>query len=101
MLISQRGSGILSRFANYYPERLSALIFVSAGYIEPGAFDLGMFQTWYLRAETYSKLNTGVDAVNSKAEQAFGCPTFGYWKLFDEDDAAEVCYRYVCKHSQL
>ncbi|PQE19007.1 epoxide hydrolase protein [Rutstroemia sp. NJR-2017a WRK4] len=76
------GSGMLSRFANYYPERLSALVFVSVGYVEPGPLDLVQIK--------YS-IKLRADAVNAMTEQAFGYPTFGYWKFFNEDDAAEVC----------
>ncbi|ESZ95525.1 putative epoxide hydrolase [Sclerotinia borealis F-4128] len=38
---------------------------------------------------------TGVhtDAANAMSEQAFGYPTFGYWKFFNEDDAHEIMGR--------
>lgn len=40
-----RGSGLLSRLVNYHPERLSALVFISLGYINPGnTIDMGSRQ---------------------------------------------------------
>ncbi|MCJ1245436.1 hypothetical protein MMC30_002640 [Trapelia coarctata] len=68
------GSGLLSRLANYHTERFLAIITISVSYLEPGiVYDL--------------------DAFNVGTAQAFGYPTFGYWKFFDSDDAAEVLDR--------
>jgi len=38
-----RGSVLLARFHTWYPQHLSALVFVSVGYVEPSAapFDVG------------------------------------------------------------
>lgn len=37
-----RGSLALAMVANLYPERLSALVFMSVAYSKPGPFDLGI-----------------------------------------------------------
>ena len=37
-----RGSGLLGRFANFFPEYFSSLVFVSVPYL-PGKFDVGRF----------------------------------------------------------
>jgi len=67
------GSVLLSRFVNYYPEKLSKLVFTSVPYIEPAFYDLDGLNTW--------------------TEQTFGYPTFGYQKFFADDSAAEICAR--------
>jgi len=67
------GSRMLSRLWNYYPERLTELVFVSVPYMEPGVFNL--------------------DALNAASEKLYGYPTFGFWKFFNEDDAVEICDR--------
>ncbi|KAF2875357.1 Alpha/Beta hydrolase protein [Massariosphaeria phaeospora] len=68
------GSVMLSRLWNYYPQYFSSLVFLAVPYQPPGPFDL--------------------DAVNAMTEQAFGYPVFGYWKFFDEADAADVLARH-------
>ncbi|CAG8950040.1 hypothetical protein HYFRA_00008272 [Hymenoscyphus fraxineus] len=65
------GVGILSRLANYFPEKFSGYIFMSVPYIEPGPFPL--------------------DAINAMTEQNFGYTAFGYWPFFNEDDAGDIC----------
>ncbi|KUJ06698.1 putative epoxide hydrolase 2 [Mollisia scopiformis] len=61
------GVGLLSRLLNYFPDKFSAVVFVSVPYMEPS------------------------DAMNAMTEQLFGYPTFGYWEFFNDDDAAEIC----------
>ncbi|KAL8949187.1 MAG: hypothetical protein Q9222_004682 [Ikaeria aurantiellina] len=65
------GSFLLSRLANYHPERISAYVFLSVGYKPPmGTFD--------------------VDDINDATQKRFGYPMFKYWHFFDSPDAAEI-----------
>jgi len=65
------GCGLLARFATWHPDRLYATALVSVSYIEPGMVH-------------------DIDAFNGLTEQIFGYPTFGYWKWFNTEGAAEV-----------
>ncbi|KAK0512524.1 hypothetical protein JMJ35_004541 [Cladonia borealis] len=68
------GSGLLARITTYYPECFLGTVFVSVGYIEPG-------------------LVLDIDAFNGLTKQLFGYPTFGYWKWFNTDGAADTFNR--------
>lgn len=65
------GSFLLSRLANYFPDRFSKLAFLSVGYNAP----TGPFS---------------VDAVNEVSQQMLGYPIFGYLHFFNSVDAAEL-----------
>ena len=41
--LRNRGSGLLSRVYNYYPELLKGLVFLSVPYMEPSKFDVGKY----------------------------------------------------------
>jgi soluble epoxide hydrolase/lipid-phosphate phosphatase len=70
-----RGSVLLSRLWNNYPQYFLSLVFLAVPYTPPGPFDL--------------------DAVNAMTEEFFGYPIYGYWKFFNEPDAADVLARHV------
>jgi hypothetical protein len=53
-----------------HPSLFAGLVFTSVGYYPPGPFDVAL--------------------VNILTKQALGYPTFGYWKFFDEDEAASI-----------
>lgn len=70
------GSILLSRLANYFPERLLSCTFLAVPYSKPGEhFDL--------------------DAVNAMTKHLLGNERFGYLKFFVEDRAGDVLDRYV------
>ncbi|EPS31413.1 hypothetical protein PDE_06368 [Penicillium oxalicum 114-2] len=65
------GSILLSRLANYFPQRLLSCTFLSVPYSKPGQhFDL--------------------DAVNAMTKNLFGKEQFGYLKLFVSQGAGEM-----------
>lgn len=72
-----RGSGLLSRLVNYFPERFLKLAFLDVGYVAPSddTFDL--------------------DAFNETMEKTIGYPAFAYWNFFTAPDAAELMDRNV------
>jgi len=65
------GSGLLTSMGVYQPELFLALVFLSAGYVDPG--------TIY-----------AIDAMNAATEKAFGYPCFGYWPLFGSTEGAQL-----------
>ncbi|KAL8763345.1 MAG: hypothetical protein Q9184_000816 [Pyrenodesmia sp. 2 TL-2023] len=65
------GSFLLSRLANYHPERISAYAFLNTGYKPP----LGKFD---------------VDVLNDETERTLGYPIFGYWHFFNSPDGADI-----------
>ena len=67
---------MLSRFANYYPERLLSCSFLAAPYRAPGQ-------------------SMNVDAVNAITKQKLGYEMFGYWKFFEREDAAQILKDHV------
>lgn len=70
------GSILLSRLANYFPDRLLSCTFLAVPYSKPGEhFDL--------------------DAVNAMTKQLLGKERFGYLKLFVEDRAGKVLDQHV------
>lgn len=71
-----RGSFLVSRLANYFPERFLKFVFLDIAYQVPtGHLD--------------------VDAINDMSEKMLGYPVFGYWKFFNSADAAELIDRNV------
>lgn len=70
------GSFLLSRLANYFPERFISFAFLDVAYQAPS----GPFS---------------VEAINQFAEKTFGYPTFGYWLFFNDPDAADMMNRVV------
>ncbi|KAL8906814.1 MAG: hypothetical protein Q9207_001802 [Kuettlingeria erythrocarpa] len=65
------GSFLLSRLANYHPDRISAYAFLDVGYKPP----LGRFD---------------VDELNDETERTLGYPIFGYWHFFNSPDGADI-----------
>ncbi|KAL8833509.1 MAG: hypothetical protein Q9170_004226 [Blastenia crenularia] len=65
------GSFLLSRMANYHPERILAYAFLDVGYSPPNG-----------------KFN--VDDINNATERKIGYPIFGYWYFFNAPDAADI-----------
>lgn len=69
-------SRFLSRIANYYPNRLHGIAFLSVGYAPPTQpFDL--------------------DAANTLLLKIAGYTPFGYWKFFETDAAAALIKEHV------
>lgn len=71
-----RGSFLVSRLANYFPERFLKFVFLDVAYQAP---------TGHLN----------VDAINDTSEKMLGYPVFGYWYFFNAADAAELMDRNV------
>ncbi|KAF7716601.1 Bifunctional epoxide hydrolase 2 [Penicillium ucsense] len=70
------GSLLLSRLANYHPERLLSCTFISVPYSKPGEhFDL--------------------DAINAMTKSVHGQEQFGYLKFFVRDDAGDIINQHV------
>ncbi|KAI1323181.1 putative epoxide hydrolase [Xylariaceae sp. FL0255] len=66
------GSGLLSRLVTWIPQRLLGTVFVSVGYIEPGA-------PW------------DIDAINEQTAKIFGYSTNGYWPWHNTEEAVKDC----------
>ncbi|MCJ1248199.1 hypothetical protein MMC30_005416 [Trapelia coarctata] len=64
------GSAVLSRLAQFHPDRFLSYAFLAGGFSAGGAFDL--------------------DAVNAMTKKMLGFSALGYWKFFNEDDAGDV-----------
>ena len=71
-----RGSSLLSRLANYHPERINAYVFLDVGYSAPNP-------------------NFSIDEVNEMSTQIIGYPILGYWIFYNSADAAELLERKV------
>ena len=70
------GSILLSRLANYFPERLLSCTFLTVPYSRPGEhFDL--------------------EAVNKMTKQLLGKERFGYVKFFAENNAGQLLDQHV------
>jgi hypothetical protein len=80
-----RGSFLLSRLANYHPERFSAYAFIDHGYGAPG------------RGLT----PTSIQHINSTVQAKLGFSIFGYFLFFDEDDAAKLLNEHVSSFQTL
>ena len=81
-----RGSGLLSRLANYHPERFRAYVFMDIGYQAPNP-------------------KFSIDEVNEKSTQTIGYPIMSYYHFFNSADAAELMERKIGRkypvHSRL
>ncbi|CZR64435.1 related to soluble epoxide hydrolase [Phialocephala subalpina] len=66
-----RGSFLLSRLANYYPQRLLSCSFLAVAYRAPGQ-------------------SMNIDAVNVLTKEKLGYELYGYWKLFEREDASQI-----------
>jgi hypothetical protein len=82
---STRGSFLLSRLANYHPERFSAYAFIDHGYGAPG------------RGLTRAV----IQHINSTVKAKLGFSIFGYFLFFDEDDAAKLLNEHVSSFQTL
>lgn len=71
MLICIRGSFLLSRIANYYPDRFLAFTWLAIAYSPPS----GPFS---------------VDKINADSERELGYPFFGYWEFFNDPKTVEL-----------
>ncbi|MCJ1291122.1 hypothetical protein MMC34_002665 [Xylographa carneopallida] len=68
------GSFLLSRLANYHPERFSAYAFIDHGYAALGQ----------------SLTPAVIQHIDSAVQAKLGYSIFGYFLFFDEDDAAKL-----------
>lgn len=69
-----RGSFLLSRLANYHPDRFSAYVFIDHGYVAPG------------NGPTTAR----VQQINSAVQASLGFSIFGYFLFFDDEDAPKL-----------
>jgi hypothetical protein len=76
---SIRGSFLLSRLANYHPERFSAYVFIDHGYGAPGQ----------------SLTPAVIQHINSSVQAKLGFSIFGYFLFFNEEDAAKLLDEHV------
>ena len=76
---STRGSFLLSRLANYHPERFSAYAFIDHGYAALGQ----------------SLTPAVIQHIDSAVQAKLGYSIFGYFLFFDEDDAAKLLNEHV------
>lgn len=76
LTISCRGSFLLSRMANYFPDRFLKFAWLDTAYQAPsGTFD--------------------IKALNHMLEKLLGYQAFAYWYFIQEPDAAELMDRDV------
>lgn len=68
------GCFLLSRLANYHPERFSAYTFIDYGYNAPG----------------HSLTTTAMQHINSSVQANLGFSIFGYFLFFHEEDAPKL-----------
>lgn len=78
-----RGTFLLSRLANYYPERFSAYVFIDHGYSAPGR----------------SLTSAAIQHINSLMQAKLGFSILGYFLFFTEEDAPKLLDEHV-SHSQ-
>lgn len=76
---STRGSLLLSRLANYHPERFSAYAFIDHGYSAPGR----------------SLTTAMIEHINSSVQAKLGFSIFGYFLFFNEEDALKLLDEHV------
>jgi soluble epoxide hydrolase/lipid-phosphate phosphatase len=76
---STRGSFLLSRLANYHPERFSAYAFIDHGYSAPG----------------HSLTTAAIQHINSSVQANLGFSIFGYFLFFNEEDAPKLLDEHV------
>jgi hypothetical protein len=77
------GSGQLSRIENYYPDRLSALAFLTLGYSPPGA----------------DFTSAAIDASDEASRALFGYPLLQYWHFNADDRAPAIADQHVSQTS--
>jgi soluble epoxide hydrolase/lipid-phosphate phosphatase len=65
------GSFLLSRVVTYFPERLLISSFLATAYRPPGQ-------------------SMNVDALNAISKEKLGYESYGYWKLFEREDAGQI-----------
>lgn len=82
---STRGSFLLSRLANYHPERFSAYAFIDHGYSAPGN----------------SLTTAAVQHINNSVQANLGFSIFGYFLFFDEEDAPKLLDEHVSSFQTL
>jgi pimeloyl-ACP methyl ester carboxylesterase len=82
---STRGSFLLSRLANYHPERFSAYAFIDYGYIVPG----------------HSLTPAMIQHINSSVQANLGFSIFGYFLFFNEEDAPKLLDEHVSSFQTL
>lgn len=70
------GCFLLSRLANYYPERLLSCSFLAVPYRAPGQ-------------------STNIDAINAITKSKLGYEVYGYWKFFGQEDAPQILKNHV------
>ena len=70
--LGHRGSFLLSRLANYFPERFTKFAWLDVGYVAPSTEEFF------------------VDAINEVSQQLLGYPIFRYWHFFNDADAGEL-----------
>ncbi|KUJ11476.1 putative epoxide hydrolase [Mollisia scopiformis] len=70
------GSFMLSRFANYYPERFFSCSFLAVPYIAPGR-------------------SMSADPINVLTKQKLGYEMYGYRKFFEKEDAAQILKAHI------
>ena len=71
---STRGTFLLSRLANYHPERFSAYAFIDHGYSVPG----------------HSLTPAAIQHISSAVQAKLGFSIFGYFLFFNEEDAPKL-----------
>jgi hypothetical protein len=77
------GSGQLSRIENYYPDRLSALAFLTLGYSPPGI----------------DFTSATIDASDEASRALLGYPLLQYWHFNAEDRAPAIADQHVSRTS--
>ena len=82
---STRGSFLLSRLANYHPERFSAYAFIDHGYGAPGQ----------------SLTPAVIQHINSSVQAKLGFSIFGYFLFFNEEDAPKLLDEHVSSFQTL
>ncbi|EWY83277.1 hypothetical protein FOYG_13115 [Fusarium oxysporum NRRL 32931] len=68
------GCFLLSRLANYHPERFSAYAYIDHGYMAPGC----------------SLTTAAVQHINRSVEEKLGFSILGYFLFFDDEDAPRL-----------
>ncbi|EWZ32885.1 hypothetical protein FOCG_12690 [Fusarium oxysporum f. sp. radicis-lycopersici 26381] len=68
------GCFLLSRLANYHPERFSAYAYIDHGYMAPGR----------------SLTTAAVQHINRSVEEKLGFSILGYFLFFDDEDASRL-----------
>lgn len=71
-----RGSGVVSRLANYFPARYVAYALFSVAFMVPDP-------------------NKSLESVVAFMTEHLGYNPYGYWYFFNEDDAGEVMTAHV------